>query len=457
MKFASHIFKAYDIRGLVEGELSEEFAYRIGRAFVHYIKSLGKPLDGKSLVVGYDMRPTSPGYTAEVIRGIRDEGMNVVDIGMCSTPLFNFACAFYPNHAGGIMITASHNPAEYNGFKMTLEDGLPVSGKNEVLVQAAQEADFSKRAENANSTTVTKMNPLVDYFAKIFSIVDPKTIKPLKIVIDAGNGMAEASFPELVKNLPIEVEFMYLTPDGTFPNHEANPLKVETLEALQKRVVEVGADFGFALDGDCDRVGLVDERGEVVDASFVGTLIAREVLKKHPGGLVFKDPRMSMVFDDVCSRLGARVEMCKVGHANIKKVMKEKGGVFGAELSEHLFFKDVFDVECSDLCFLYVLEIVSRENKPLSEIIAPFKKYFHSGEINFEVHKKDEIMVEIEQKYKAEAIEVSHIDGLWMKFDWGWVSVRASNTEPVLRLNLEAATKEMMEEKVKEFSELIHD
>lgn len=456
MAFPAHIFKAYDIRGLVEGELSKDLAYRVGRAFVGYLRSINCKLEGRMVVVGYDMRPTSISFRDEVIRGITDEGVSVVDIGLCSTPLFNFACANYPEHAGGIMVTASHNPAEFNGFKMTLENGLPVPGENKVLVEAVQTADFTKHNTVAGNVTVTQKNPRADYFARIFSIVKPNAIKPLKIVVDAANGMGAATFPELIKQLPqLEVEFMYLEPDGTFPNHEANPLKTETLRALQKRVIEVGADFGFALDGDADRIGLVDETGAVVDASYVGALIGLEVLKKHPGGKMLYSIQVSSIAKEVWEMAGGVAEPCRIGHALVKKHMKESGAVFAAELSLHVFFKDMYDVESTDLALLYFLEILSNQNKKLSEIVAPLKKYFHSGEINFYVTDKAVKMSEIEEKYKATAVEISHLDGLWMKFEWGWVSVRASNTESVLRLNLEAHDRETMEEKVKEFSEII--
>lgn len=456
MAFSAHIFKAYDIRGLVEGELSSELAYRVGRAFVGCLRSINCKIEGRSVVVGYDMRPTSLSFRDEVIRGIRDEGVSVVDIGLCSTPLFNFACAHYPEHAGGIMVTASHNPAEYNGFKMTLENGLPVPGENEVLVKAVQTADFSTRSERVDATVILEKNPRADYFARIFNIIDPTTIKPLKIVIDAANGMAEATFPEFLKHIPgLNVEFMYLKPDGTFPNHEANPLKTETLQALQKRVVEVGADFGFALDGDADRIGLVDENGNVVDASFVGVLIGLEVLKKHPRGRMLYGITVSLIAKELWEALGAKAEPCKIGHALVKKYMKEAGAIFATELSLHVFFCDMYDVECSELSLLYILKILSEQAKPLSKIIAPLKKYFHSDEYNFAVADKIGVMEKIDKCYGSVASEVSYLDGLWMRFNWGWVSVRASNTESTLRLNLETSDATTTLAKVNEFSEII--
>jgi phosphomannomutase len=219
--------------------------------------------------------------------------------------------------------------------------------------------------------------------------------------------------------------------------------------------MEVGADFGFALDGDADRVGLVDEKGEVVGASFVGALVGLEVLRNHPNAKMLYDVRSSMIVPELWKAAGATAEMCKVGHANIKKMLKETGGAYASELSLHLYYKDTFDVESTDLSLLYVLQMLSRENKPLSEIVAPLKKYFHSGEINFEIEDKTAAVARVENMYKNTAVEISHLDGLWMKFDWGWLSVRLSNTEPVVRLNLEATTEEGMKQKVAEVKKAI--
>ncbi len=494
MSFPEHIFKAYDIRGLVAGELSPDLAYRLGHAFIQFLRSHQLLNSRQAVVVGRDMRATSAGLAEAVSQGVQEEGVSVVDVGLVSTPLFNFACAHYPEHAGGIMVTASHNPAEYNGFKMTLGNGLPIGGASGmgeikelvrnwssstvISTEAQRSGEFPVQlaANRQRSLAVarddklgvvgmtTKKNVLPDYLKKIFSLVPPSSLRPLKIVIDAGNGMAKATFPKIIEQLPLTVEYLYLEPDGRFPNHEANPLKVETLRDLQRQVVASGADFGFALDGDADRIGLVDEQGEVVDASLVGALVGLEVLENHPGGRMLYDVRSSMIVPEIWQAAGASVEMCKVGHANIKKALKENKGLFASELSLHLYYHDMYDVESTDLSLLYILQFLSREQKPLSELVLPLKKYFHSGEINFHIENKVEVMKKIEEEYSAQggsalggkkAKEISRLDGLWMKFAWGWFSVRLSNTEPVLRLNLEATTKKLMEEKVKEMSALI--
>lgn len=455
MNFPSSIFKAYDIRGLVETELSEELAYRVARAFVHVLRSENALVEGKKLVVGYDMRPTSTPFKEQVIRGFQDEGVDVVDIGMASTPLFNFACAHFPDHLGGIMVTASHNPAQYNGFKLTRADGLPI-GKGtgmEMICDLVQTAEFSA---STHTGAVSSQDVKEAYFAKLFTLVDISSLRPLKVVIDGGNGMGSVTFFELIKKLPVQVEYLYMEPDGTFPNHEANPLKVETLRDLQAKVKEMGADFGFALDGDADRVGLVDEQGIVVDPSSVGALIGLEVLKVHPGIHMMHTFTSSEVIKEVWEANGATTERCMNGHALIKDMMRKVNAGFAAELSLHVFFGDVYNLESSDLCFLYFLQLLSRENKPLSELVQPLQKYFHSGEMNFEVEKKDEAMQAIEAAYTNEAVEISHLDGLWMRFVCGWISVRKSNTEPVLRLNVEASTQESMHTKVQEVKKILH-
>jgi phosphomannomutase len=431
-----HIFKSYDIRGLVEGELSEAIAYQIGYGFVKFLESKEIQLTGKKIVVGKDMRPTSPLFAEAVKRAIMDQGVDVVDMGDATTPLFNFTCAYYDDHAAGIFVTASHNPAEYNGFKPTFGDGLAIGAATGLM----DIREFAKETPVISDVqgTETTIEPLQDYLDRLFSIVSKEDLKPLKIVIDAGNGMGKVTFPALLEQLPVDVEYLYLEPDGTFPNHEANPLKIKTLADLSRAVVAYGADFGFALDGDGDRMGLVDGTGQPVDPSITGALIGLEVLRDHSGIHMLYDLRSSHIVAEVWEAAGATTDKCMVGHANIKQYMRDNGASFASELSLHLFFGDMYNVESTDLCLLYVLRALSREGKSLAELIAPMQgKYFHSGEINFEVEKKDAAIAAIKDAFAPEAQESSDLDGLWLGFDWGWLSVRKSNTEPVLRLNLE--------------------
>ena len=451
-----HIFKSYDIRGLADTELSEEMAYRLGRAFVWFLKEQGEVLEGKKIVVGRDMRPTSGPFGDALVKGLTESGMDIIEIGQCTTPLFNFVCADVDEHVGGIMVTASHNPAQYNGFKMTRADGLAV-GKGSGMEQirdAVLANEFGPVAEEVG--TVEEKDLFSLYEKALFELVPKESIEPRKIVIDGGNGMGSVTFDRVLASLPqIEVTWLYKEPDGSFPNHEANPLKVETLKDLQEKVKELGADFGFALDGDGDRLGLVDENGNVVDASFVAALMGLEVLKAHPGAGMSYDLRSSRIVKEVWEEAGAKTEMSMVGHANIKKMMREQGLIFGSELSLHLYFGDMHMLEATDLSLLYVLRLLTEKKKPLSEIVAPLKKYYHSGEINFEVEDKDAAIEKVRAELGDSATSSSDIDGLWLEFDWGWLSLRKSNTEPVLRLNLETWAEEDLEPKIEQIKGLL--
>lgn len=456
--FPTHIFKAYDIRGLND-EISPELARALGRAYVEFLRAKKVDLGGRKIVVGRDMRTNSPALAAAVIQGITESGVDVVEIGLCTTPLFNFSVANFAQHAAGIMITASHNPGQYNGFKMTLSDGLPV-GKNSGMdvVRDLTENMLTAPTENkAKAGSVANFDPLPSYLEKVLSLVPAGSIKPLKVVVDAGNGMAKATIPALLAKLPIHAEYLFLEPDGNFPNHEANPLKVETLKTLQAKVLEMGADFGFALDGDADRIGLVDEKGEVVEASFVGALAGLEVLKLHPGAKMLFDLRSSQIVPEVWQAAGGHADKCVVGHALIKKQMREVDAVYASELSLHLYYGDLYDLESPELSLLLFARLLSSTNKKLSALTSPLKKYFHSGEINFKVVDPAAVMARLEDEYKKYSTEITHLDGLWMGFDWGWFNARASNTEPVLRLNLEANTRAVMEEKLHEVRGMIKE
>ncbi len=450
--FPSHIFKAYDIRGLVNGELSEEFAYALGQAFVKFLEERDELSKTGKVVVGYDMRGTSPKFALAIRKAVVDSGVDVVDIGLVSTPLFNFACAHYTEHSGGIMVTASHNPAEYNGFKITLGNGLPV-GKATGMDRLKELVEIGAVLNENRVGKEEQLDVYPDYEQRIFGLVAQNEIKPLKVVIDAGNGMAKVSFSRLMPKLPVKVEYLFLEPDGNFPNHESNPLKGETLKDLQKKVVESGADFGFALDGDADRIGLVDETGAIVPASFVGGLVGLEYLKTHPGALMLYDLRCSSSVKEIWEAAGAKTAMCKVGHANIKKMMKETGASFASELSLHLYYSEMYDVESSDLSFLYIAKILSQSEEKLSALWQKMNKYFHSGEINFEVDDKDGALKKLKERYVD--AKISELDGLSFAYPDFWFNVRSSNTEPLLRLNLEAKNEKLMEEKLIEIKQII--
>lgn len=446
--FPEHIFKAYDIRGLADSEISTELAFRLGQSFVEFLKQKGFDAS-KKIVVARDMRGTSLDLQTELIRGLTSMGVDVVDIGLATTPLFNFACANYPEHVGGIMVTASHNPSEYNGFKITLENGLPVGKNNGMSGIRDMCLDFDFTTAEIKGQ-VEKKDILPDYEKKILSMVAVDDIKKIKMIIDSGNGMGQVTFPNLLEKVPIEVEYMYLEPDGNFPNHEANPLKTETLQDLQKRVVDNGADFGFALDGDADRIGLVDEKGQVVPASFVGLVLGLEIIEKHKDDnpLALYDLRSSKIVPEKWQEAGAKTQMCPVGHSNIKKMMKEGGAVYASELSLHLYYHDMYDLESPELSLLLILELLSKTGKKLSEIWQEYKKYYHSGEMNFKIEDKEKVLEDLKKKYSD--AKIIDLDGLSFEYPDFWFNVRLSNTEPVLRLNLEASSEDLMREKISE-------
>jgi len=442
----SSIFKAYDIRGVYPQDLNEKIAYLVGRAVVLFTGA-------KTVVVGRDMRSSSDSLSREVIRGIIDQGANSMDIGLVSTPMLNFAVAEYEEHEAGIMITASHNPKEYNGLKLCYGNALPIGGDTGMaeIKNLVAEGKF----EDSNKGKLVKKDVLCNYLSKIFSLTDIGAIKPLKVVIDTANAVGVVPLPEIFKKLPCELIPLYFDLDGNFPNHEANPLKEETLSDLKKKVLEEGADLGIAIDGDADRIGFVDEKGQTVRADLIEALIAVELLKKNPGELVLYDVRSSQVIKEEVLKVGGRAEMCRVGHALIKKQMLESGALLGGEFSSHFYYRDFYRVESADLTMLKIFEIISRTGKPFSKIVAPLLRYHHSGEINFEVKDKEGKMEEIEKKYSSAAKEISHLDGIRLDFDDWWFNVRSSNTEPLLRLNLEAKTKSSMEAKRHELEEII--
>jgi phosphomannomutase len=446
MQINSSIFKAYDIRGIYPDDLNEKVAYLVGRAVVAFTGA-------KAVVIGHDVRSSSDPLVKAVIKGVTDQGADAVDIGISSTPMLNFSVAAYDEYEAGIMITASHNPKEYNGLKMCYGNALPIGGDTG-MAEIKKLVTEGKFAEGQKGKAIKK-NILDAYVKKVFSLVDVNEIKPLKVVIDAGNSVGAISLPEIFKKIPCKLIPLYFELDGNFPNHEANPLKEETLVDLKKKVLEEEADLGVAMDGDADRIGFVDEKGQTVRGDLIEALVAKELLKEKPGELVLYDVRSSQVIKEEVEKAGGRAEMCRVGHALIKKQMWDSGALFAGEFSSHFYYRDFYKVESGDLTMLKIFEIISQAGKPFSEIVAPLLRYSHSGEINFKVADKEGVMKELEKKYGRGAKEISHLDGIRLDFpDW-WFNVRPSNTEPLLRLNLEAKTKELMEEKKKELEKII--
>ncbi|MBW2964590.1 phosphomannomutase/phosphoglucomutase [Candidatus Woesearchaeota archaeon] len=431
------IFRAYDIRGVFGEDMDESDAYNIGRAFVTF-------LGCKEVVVGQDMRKSSPALFDSLVRGITDQGADVIDIGYCSTPYFYFGTA---KHEAGIMVTASHNPAKYNGFKMCRENAIPISGDTGImdirdLTVKAKFRDPKKKGK------VTKKDIMADFIAHNLKFLDRKLEdRKIKIVIDTGNGMGGYTYPKVFEKIKnVEVVPLFFDIDMSFPNHEANPLKMENVKDLRAAVVKNKADLGLAVDGDCDRCMFIDEKGNYISADIMTAVVARELLKKSPGKTVLYDLRSSWMTKEVIEQNGGKPVMCRVGHAFIKKQMREEDAIFAGELSGHFYLKDSFFTESSIISAIIVINMLRREKKKLSEILTPLMKYYQSGEINSEVEDKDAKMDELVDMFKGNAKIVSHLDGIKLEFDDWWFNVRASNTEPLLRLNLEAKTKKRMEE-----------
>jgi phosphomannomutase len=448
------IFKAYDIRGLAPGELDEDIAYRVGQAVVRYTKA-------KVVVVGRDMRDTSPTLLAALKKGILSQSADVIDVGLMTTPMFYFAVGAYDLHDAGIMVTASHNPKEYNGFKLCYGDVLPIGGESGMwdIRDIALAGPYPAGKEGMVVETDIKE----EYLNVLLSKVNAKKFRRINAVVDTANGMEGIIISDIFKRLPTcTMQGLFLDLDGNFPNHEANPLKEETLDALKTRVHEIRADIGIAFDGDGDRIGIVDDKGETVRGDILTALLAPRLLRDAPGTAVLYDVRESMTVAEEVERAGGRAVMCRVGHGLIKPQMRKEGAVFAGELSNHFYFRDFYGAESSDFVMLLLLEMLSETGKRLSELVAPLKRYFHSGEINFEVEDKEGMIAKLEEAYGHEATAISKLDGLRLEFQdelepkksW-WFNVRMSNTEPLLRLNLEAKSLERMEEKRRELEAIL--
>jgi phosphomannomutase len=431
------IFKAYDIRGLYPAEINKAVAYAIGRALVTHTGA-------KKIIVGFDMRESSPELEASLISGVTDQGADVVKIGISTTPMLYFA-SWQIEADVAVIITASHNPAEWNGMKFCLKGAVPI-GEGSGMEEVRDLAIAGNFPENDKKGVVTEQ---LDFHQKYLSYMEQFFITgraKKKLVIDYANGMGILD-KAVFEKFPAEIEaiYMYDTLDGNFPNHEANPLKTETLTALQEKVVAEKADLGIAYDGDADRVGFATEEGEIVSMDYLIALLAKEVLKKNPGGLVLMDLRSSNAVREVIEEAGGQVNRCRVGHSLIKKQMREQGAIFAGELSGHYFFAENSKAEMTTFAVITLLNLMNETGKKMSELIAELKRYFHSGEINSDVADKDAVMQKLKETYADGKLD--ELDGIRIDFSDWWFNVRASNTEPKLRLNLEAKTKELMEEK----------
>ena len=429
------IFKSYDVRGIYPSELNEDVAYQIGRSFVALLKA-------KTVVVGRDMRPSGARLFEAFARGATEAGADVIDVGMVSTDALYFAVGKY-GYDGGVMITASHNPAQYNGMKFTREEAQAMSLDTGLSQIRDQIVSGSAPPKAASRGRVTQRNILDDFAEHCLSFIDRSKVRPFKIAIDAGNGMAGETVPHVFKNLPCEVIPLYFELDGNFPNHPASPIEPENMADLQAAVRKHHCDLGVAFDGDADRMFIVDEKGDLIDGSTVTALVALNTLKHHPGSKILYNLICSRSVPELIAKNGGIPIRSQVGHSLIKKTMREQDVVFGGEHSGHFYFKNNWYADSGMIALMQCLELFSEANRPVSEVIAPVDTRFRSGEINSTVKDIPAKLKQIEEHYKDASMD--YLDGVTISYpDW-WMNIRPSNTEPLLRLNVEGDTKELME------------
>lgn len=443
----SGIFKAYDIRGSYPNELNENIAFKIGAAFVNLLKA-------QNIVVGRDMRLSSPGLAKAFIKGALGSEALVTDIGMVTTPMLNYS-VIMGNFDAGAMVTASHLPAEFNGFKLCRESAIPLSG--DAGLQALEELVRKSKnlvLQQTSNRESQKLDFLGLYIDKLSSFVhNPKS---LKIVVDAGNGTAGQEVLALAERFPQwDLISMYMKPDGRFPHHIANPLIESTTLDLQNRVVKEKADIGIAFDGDADRCGFIDEKGDRIPEDLITALIAESFLANNPGAVIIYDLRSSRVVPETISQLGGKPLRSRVGHAFIKELMRKENAVFAGELSGHYYYRDMGFTDNAIFTMIWMLNFLSAKNPPLSTLVKPLRKYRSTGEINLQVRDKEPIFVTLEKVYADATID--HLDGLTVQYESWWFNLRPSNTEPVIRLNMEAADTKTLEVKKEEVLKSIKD
>ena len=433
------VFKAYDVRGVYPSELDEDGAYRVARAYAEHFEP-------RVAAVGHDMRLSSPSVFAAVVNGLADAGTEVVELGLVGTEMLYHAVSEL-GLEGGICVTASHNPKQYTGMKIVRRGALPVGGDSGLAeIRARAEAGFG---EVEHRGEVRSENVWPSFVSKVLSFVAIDAIRPLRIVVDAANGMAGAMLPPVLEHLPqLDVVRCYFEPDGSFPNHEPNPLLPENREFIVAKVVQEGADLGVAYDGDADRCFFVDDTGVFVPGDFATALLAEAVLAKTPGEKVIYDVRASRAVPETIERAGGTPLVNRVGHAFIKQRMRADDAVFAGEVSAHYYFRDFSQADTGVVPFLVMLELISQSGTTLSELLRPYReRFFLTGEINTPVADVPLKLQELKERYAAEGGRVSHLDGISIDFDDWRFNVRPSNTEPLLRLNLEALSQALMTEK----------
>jgi phosphomannomutase len=448
------IFKAYDIRGLYGEQIDEDVAYRLGRAFARVLSKLeDKPIADLRVGAGRDMRLTAPKLLERYVAGLRDEGVSVLDAGLVATEMLYYLVGSR-RLDGGLMCTASHNPKAYTGAKLVRGGALPLSGDQGIgEMREIADTDFGDPADPRGPYEAVDVYP--GFREEVTKFVDTDAIKPMKVVVDGGNGMGGPMVGPVLEKLPLDLEELYWTPDGEFPDHEPNPLLEENRRLIIDAVRSSGAELGIAWDGDADRCFFIDDTGEFVDGDFLTALLAESILQKEPGAHILYDVRASRAVPDIVNAAGGTPHINRVGHAFFKTRMREMGAAFGGEVSGHYYFREFYCADSGTIPALLVLELLSQKGRKMSELIGAFRsKYFISGEINSEVADPEGKMEEIKEKYSDG--KITELDGVSVDYDDWHFNVRPSNTEPLLRLNLESlVSREDMERKRDEVLALI--
>ncbi len=440
------IFKAYDIRGTYPDQLDERLLRAIGSAFATFAQS-------ERIVVARDMRPSGVTLTAAFAEGARAVGVEVTDLGLASTDFLYFAAGY--EDVPGAMFTASHNPAQYNGIKLCLAGAKPVGSDTGLVEIEALTHHFYEQPATGPLAAMSEKSLLPEWVRHVHSFVDTGNLRPLKVVADTANGMGGLIAPLVFDGLGCDVEILYPELDGTFPNHPADPIQPENLRDLQHRVLETGADIGLAFDGDADRVFLIDEKAQPISGSVTTAMVAAAMLRRHPGATILHNLICSRVVTEVIAEGGGTAVRTRVGHSYIKQVMAETGAIFGGEHSGHYYYRDNYRADSGIITALVILELLSLSGETMSEFAAPFERYASSGEINTEVASPAASVDGVAELLRARGETVDRLDGLTAQYDTWWFNLRPSNTEPLLRLNVEASSKEELAQRIEEVRELI--
>lgn len=439
------VFHAYDIRGEVTSQLDENFFEVLGKAYVTFLKA-------KKIVVGNDIRPESVSFKEAFIKGALSLGVDVVDIGEVATEMIYFASGSNLEYDGGAVVTASHNPSGWNGCKMVGKGAIPLSG--DYGLKEIKELMIQNNFTNSDKAgTLTKIDIYPDFKEKVLSILEGVEIKKLKVVVDAGNGIGGKMFDYIFGEMPFEVTKMYFEPDGTFPNHVPNPLEEENVIEIKAKTKELNADIGIAIDGDADRVFFIDSKGRNPDGAYTGSILARKILEKNPGEVILQDPKLIWAIAKEVIKVGGKPIQIKTGHSFFKAAMREHNAIFGVELSSHIYFRDFYSADSGMMAIAYMIKFLSEGLDFIKELDYLYSTYPTSGEVNYKVNNNAEIIKTIEEKFKD--AKISKIDGISIEYPEWRFNLRGSNTQPLLRLCMEAESKDLIVEHFKEVEKLI--